>query len=433
MTQRFSDGARGYGLGLVCLPIAALPTGAGPREIVTVVMAVLLAAVVAAAFVRLAATRGNIWLGPLLVAVAAVLYSVTPAGVSTAIIALLVGAGAGLSTGGGRRPLLEPAALAGGVFAVVLVLGVWLSAGTGSTLPFVVAAVSSVLAVTVLAVSGDDLGTGVVDVDDGVDGVDDGVDGVDGTDADERGGGTARHVLVGSAVAFAAVMVVWTGCNDPQLSWFGPVDAHGPRDVRQVAITFDDGPNDTASLEVARLLDERGVKGTFFEVGRAVRERPDVARRLVADGHLVGNHSFHHDYYGWLNPLYPELGATQRVIDRDVGVCPRFFRPPHGQRTPFMNLQLARRGMVAVTWDTSAGDWATTDAHLVARRILDRVRPGSIILLHDSLDGHVDADRRVVIEALPIILDGLQQKGLEPVRIDRLLGGPAYLPSARCR
>lgn len=427
MTQRFSDGARGYGLGLVCLPIAALPTGAGPREIVTVVIAVVLAAVVAAAFDRLAATRGNIWLGPLLVAVAAVLYSVTPAGVSTAIIALLVGAGAGLSTGGGHRPLLGPAPLAGGVFAVALVLGVWLSAGTGSTLPFVVAAVSSVLAATVLAVSVDDRGTGVVDVDDDVESTD-----VESTEV-ESGGRTARRVLVGSAVAFAAVMVVWTGCNDPQLSWFGPVDAHGSRDVRQVAITFDDGPNDTASLEVARLLDERGVKGTFFEVGRAVRERPDVARRLVADGHLVGNHSFHHDYYGWLNPLYPELGATQRVIDRDVGVCPRFFRPPHGQRTPFMNLQLARRGMVAVTWDTSAGDWATTDAHLVARRILDRVRPGSIILLHDSLDGHVDADRRVVIEALPIILDGLRQKGLEPVRIDRLLGGPAYLPSARCR
>lgn len=97
-----------------------------------------------------------------------------------------------------------------------------------------------------------------------------------------------------------------------------------------------------------------------------------------------------------------------------------------------MNLQLARRGMVAVTWDVSAADWVTNDPDLVARRILARVRPGSIILLHDSIDGHVDADRRVVIEALPRILDGLERKGLQPVRLDRLIGGPAYLPDSDC-
>ncbi|HNB93653.1 MAG TPA: polysaccharide deacetylase family protein, partial [Microthrixaceae bacterium] len=240
------------------------------------------------------------------------------------------------------------------------------------------------------------------------------------------------RVLVGVAVAGAVGLVAWTGGNDPQLSWFGPVVSHGPRDRPEVAITFDDGPNESATLEVTRILDDHGVKGTFFLVGRAVAARPAVARQVVADGHLVGNHSYHHDYWRWLDPRYPELGATQAVIGRDVGVCPRFFRPPHGQRTPLMNLQLARRGMVAVTWDVSAADWVTNDPDLVARRILARVRPGSIILLHDSIDGHVDADRRVVIEALPRILDGLERKGLQPVRLDRLIGGPAYLPDSDC-
>lgn len=97
-----------------------------------------------------------------------------------------------------------------------------------------------------------------------------------------------------------------------------------------------------------------------------------------------------------------------------------------------MNLQVARRGMVTVTWDVSAADWVTNDGELVAERILDRVRPGSIVLLHDSIDGHTDADRRVVVEALPRIIDGLRREGLEPVRLDELVGGPAYLPDSDC-
>ena len=86
-------------------------------------------------------------------------------------------------------------------------------------------------------------------------------------------------------------------------------------------------------------------------------------------------------------------------------------------------------GMTMVTWDVSAGDWATTDGDLVARRVLDHVQPGSIILLHDGIDGNLGADRSVILAALPQILDGLRQRGLEPVTLDKLLGKPGYLSS----
>jgi peptidoglycan/xylan/chitin deacetylase (PgdA/CDA1 family) len=83
--------------------------------------------------------------------------------------------------------------------------------------------------------------------------------------------------------------------------------------------------------------------------------------------------------------------------------------------------------MHAVTWDVSARDWVETDGQVVAREILDNVRPGSVILLHDGLDGKVTADRSVLRVALPLILDGLKAKGLIPVRLDELLGLPGYL------
>ncbi len=453
----------GYGLGLVALPIAALPSMPAPRDVVTVGVAVGVAVCLAALYSRLAATSRNAWFGGVLVAVAALLYAVTPAGVSTAIIALFVGAGVGLMSGpvplAGRRA----GRVAGVATCATVLAAAWAVGGSESSLPFLVAGASALLLAAAQQwwpgverasvrsggadpIAGpDSSGPGHSDPDRVVDPAEaDTTDTTDTTaacalDGDAEPGRVAtpprrglRRALVWVAALGAVTMVAWTGCNDPQLSWFGPVAWHGPRDRPQVAITFDDGPNSTASLKVARILDEHGAKGTFFLVGKAVVRRPDVARQLVADGHLVGNHSYHHDYQGWLNPLYPELGATQAVIGREVGVCPRFFRPPHGQRTPLMNAQVARRGMVTVTWDVSAADWVTNDPQLVARRILGRVRPGSIILLHDSIDGHVDADRQVVIDALPIILDGLARKGLQPVRIDELLGGPAYLPDADC-
>src|SRR6266496_1842233 len=182
------------------------------------------------------------------------------------------------------------------------------------------------------------------------------------------------------------------------------------RDGREVAITFDDGPDDPYTLEIARILDERGAKGTFFMVGKALDRRPDIARALREDGHLLGNHSYHHDSWRWLDPRYPELERTQRAFRHNLGICPTFYRAPHGQHTPFLAYVVGDHGMTMVGWDVSAGDWKTRDARLVARRVLDDVEPGSIIVLHDGLDGSVTADRSVLVRAVPLILDGLARR-----------------------
>jgi peptidoglycan/xylan/chitin deacetylase (PgdA/CDA1 family) len=238
---------------------------------------------------------------------------------------------------------------------------------------------------------------------------------------------SSATAIVTTAVVVLVAATAWTGANSPSVDWFGQTVSHGPRNKGEVALTFDDGPNATTTLAVRDLLDGDGVKGTFFSVGKAVEQRPDISRALVADGQLVGNHSFHHDSWRWLDPWYPELARTEHVVAALLGVCPAFYRPPHGQHDPFMAHVVSRAGMQMVTWDVSAGDWATTDADLVARRVLSQVRPGSIIVLHDGLDGHVNVDRTVVVRALPKILAGLRQRGLKPVRLDVLLGAPGYL------
>jgi len=247
-----------------------------------------------------------------------------------------------------------------------------------------------------------------------------------GDRAERRRTGVALRLVPVGAVVLTLVVGCWIGGNSPTATWFGDQESHGDRHGDEVAITFDDGPNVPNSRRVARILDEHGATGSFFLVGKALERRPDVARDLIDDGHVLGNHSFHHDGWRWLDPRYPELQRTQDVFERTLGVCPTFFRAPHGQHTPFMARVVEDHGMTMVGWEASAGDWATSDARLVAKRILDKVEPGSIILLHDGLDGDVTADRSVVVRALPLILDGLEHRGLHSVGLDRLLGRRPY-------
>jgi peptidoglycan/xylan/chitin deacetylase (PgdA/CDA1 family) len=241
----------------------------------------------------------------------------------------------------------------------------------------------------------------------------------------ERAMRSVRWVALLAAV-LTVTATLWIGANSPTETWFGSQVSHGPRDKREVAITFDDGPNDPNTLEIARVLDAHDAKGTFFTVGKAADARPDIVRALKSDGHLLGNHSYHHDYWRWLDPRYPELERTQRALRRHAGVCPRFYRAPHAQHTPFIARVVEDRGMTMVGWDVSAGDWKAHDAGTVARSILDDVQPGSIIDLHDGRDGDVTGDQSVVVRAMPMILDGLERKGLKPVRLDTLLDERGY-------
>jgi peptidoglycan/xylan/chitin deacetylase (PgdA/CDA1 family) len=242
---------------------------------------------------------------------------------------------------------------------------------------------------------------------------------------------TNRPLLRSAAPAGAAfltlVCISVVGATTPRATWFGALIASGPRDTNMVAITFDDGPNPPYTQQVAAVLKQYDVKGTFFSLGSAIKKEPDTSKALMAEGHLIANHNYNHNDHSYLNPFYPSLGDAQNAIRDATGVCPTFFRPPHGTHTPFMSRVATNRDMHVVNWDVSAADWATDDPQLVATRVLDRVKSGSIILLHDGLDGNIGADRTVVVKALPLIIEGLREKGLKPVRLDELLGIKGYV------
>jgi peptidoglycan/xylan/chitin deacetylase (PgdA/CDA1 family) len=244
-------------------------------------------------------------------------------------------------------------------------------------------------------------------------------------------GGSGRRTLLAGLVmlAYAGFAVFWVGSTSPSVEWFGELTSHGPRTGNKVAITFDDGPNPPYTEQIAKVLEDYGARGTFFEVGKAVVKAPETTRKLFQSGHLIGNHSYNHGAFSYLDPGYPELAQTQRTFLDQARFCPAVFRPPHGTHTPFMSRVVTGAGLRLVTWDVSAKDWTEHDPAALARNILTKVRPGSIILLHDGIDGNIGADRSVVVEALPLIMEGLKAKGFEAVRLDVLLG---FAPAIKC-
>ncbi|HEY1737129.1 MAG TPA: polysaccharide deacetylase family protein, partial [Acidimicrobiia bacterium] len=180
---------------------------------------------------------------------------------------------------------------------------------------------------------------------------------------------TRERIIGGVVVVVVASTTMYFGASTVGATWFGGGVTHGPRNSHMVALTFDDGPNAATTLPLMHLLDAHHIKATFFIVGKALDAYPNIVQALVADGELVGNHSFHHDQWRWLDPTYPELERTQQAFAQHGLPCPAWYRPPHGQRTPFTARVVHDHHMHMVLWDDAAGDWATNNAQLVAKRI----------------------------------------------------------------
>jgi UDP-glucose 4-epimerase len=220
----------------------------------------------------------------------------------------------------------------------------------------------------------------------------------------------------------------WVGATSASADWFGSVISHGPRQVPEVAVTFDGVPDADTAREVLGALDAEGAQATFFAAGQEVEARPDVVRALVDHDQLVANNAYAPRVRAFLDPRYAELGRAQEVFGRELGVCPTYFRPPAGRHTPLMARVVRRYGMSMVTWDVRVADRRADSARKLARLALDRIRGGSIVVFPLDANGHFQ--RPEVAAALPLVLRGLKGLDLESVRLDRMLGTEGY--AGRC-
>src|SRR5579862_3310328 len=215
---------------------------------------------------------------------------------------------------------------------------------------------------------------------------------------------TAAGLLAGGC-AYAAL---W-----PESQIFGRVLVAGTNPA-EFALTFDDGPNDPWTLRLLETLAAQNVRATFFLIGEFVRERPAIAREILAAGHLIGNHTTTHPWLPLKSPrqVRNELAFCNAIIEEATGQRVRFFRPPHGARRPDVLRAAREMGLTPVQWNVVGHDWRPRMAavgiaeHLVRGITRNQRRGrGSNLLLHDGGHRRIGVDRSRSIEAVRLILD----------------------------
>lgn len=200
---------------------------------------------------------------------------------------------------------------------------------------------------------------------------------------------------------------------------FGKVMGHLPTDKRQVALTFDDGPNPDATPLILDTLAEHDVRATFFILGSHAELWPELVHRAMDEGHQVGNHGYFHRKLHLKTPHYVRRDVTlgKRAIERSGVPAPRFFRAPHGFRSPWVSAIAGSLGERTVGWSLGVWDSDQPGVTAIVHRTIEGVKPGSIVLLHDGDGYNASGNRLQTAAALPAIITGLRERGYEFVTL----------------
>ncbi|HEV7231778.1 MAG TPA: polysaccharide deacetylase family protein [Bacteroidia bacterium] len=166
-----------------------------------------------------------------------------------------------------------------------------------------------------------------------------------------------------------------------------------------ISITFDDGPNSEITPQILDVLKEENLKAAFFCIGRSIPGKEDILKRISAAGHILGNHSYSHaplfDFYS-SNRLSADLSGANGLIESATGLKPVYFRPPYGVTTPNLARAVRQNGFTAVGWNIRSLDTTAKSPSEVMARIRKRLKPGSIVLFHDTMPGTVQLLQKTI-------------------------------------
>lgn len=217
----------------------------------------------------------------------------------------------------------------------------------------------------------------------------------------------------GAGVAIAAVAGGWARSQWSTSQLLGKTLVHGPN-PRELALTFDDGPNDRYTQEMVEKLADANVRATFFFVGKYARQLPWLVRQVAAAGHIVGNHSMTHTNLAYKSGsvIRAEMSGCKAVLEDALGAPVHYFRPPYGGRRPEVLRAARELGMQTVMWNSMGYDWRKDRAPKQVMKAVERgirrnrkAGHGSTILLHDGGPSGPSAERGRTVAALGFLLE----------------------------
>ncbi len=231
--------------------------------------------------------------------------------------------------------------------------------------------------------------------------------------------------LIAGGAAAAAVAAGYQSMW-PTGQWYGRTFIGASRGSKQLALTYDDGPNDPHTLRLLEVLARHGVHATFFLIGRYIKQRPDIVREIAKAGHAIGNHTFTHSLliFQSESEIRRQLTDCRATLDDaigDAGKPANLFRPPFGGRRPAV-LRIARElGLESVMWNVTGYDWNAAPADVIERKVSRRIRGGDVILLHDGGHKRMGADRSQTVLATDHLITRYMRDGYQFVTIPQMM------------
>jgi peptidoglycan-N-acetylglucosamine deacetylase len=238
--------------------------------------------------------------------------------------------------------------------------------------------------------------------------------------------------LAGVAASAAALAAGYQSMA-PTGQWYGRTFTNLPRGTRQLALSYDDGPNDPHTLRLLEVLARHNVRATFFLIGRYVQQRPDIVREILKAGHIIGNHTFTHPLLTLKSAteVRKELTDCRSAIQEVVGEPSNLFRPPFGGRRPAV-LRIARGlGLEPVMWNVTGYDWNAPPAAVIERKVEKQMSGGDVILLHDGGHKQMGADRSQTVLATDHLIPRYKSEGYDFATIQQMLEGAQPLSATR--
>ncbi|MGA9305624.1 MAG: polysaccharide deacetylase family protein [Candidatus Sulfotelmatobacter sp.] len=226
-----------------------------------------------------------------------------------------------------------------------------------------------------------------------------------------------------TCAASAAAAITAYQSMAPTAQWYGRTFIGLDPGSRQIALTYDDGPNDPHTLRLLEVLAKHNVHATFFLIGRYVQQQPQIAREIVQAGHVVGNHTFTHPLLIFKSEaeIRQELTQCRDALRDAIGQPSNLFRPPFGGRRPAV-LRIARElGMEPVMWNVTGYDWNAPPAAAIEHKVAKQMRGGDVILLHDGGHKQAGADRSQTVIATNHLITRYKAEGYEFVTIPQMM------------
>jgi len=234
-----------------------------------------------------------------------------------------------------------------------------------------------------------------------------------------------RYFQIGS-VAYAWLLLIYVtvlfcGSYFIQLNFFLKSVNSIKSNEKCIALTFDDGPSGTQTAQILDILKANHAEAAFFCIGENIAGNEDILKRIPEEGHIIGNHSFsHHHFFDLFSSrkMLDELQKMSKSCYEVTGLLPRFFRPPYGVTNPNLKKAILQAGFISVGWSIRSYDTVIKNENRLSRKILTALKPGSILLLHDTSP--------TTLAILPGLLKTIKERGYSIVRLDKMINLNPY-------